>query len=578
LRGVAISLFSELSRRSVLRIGAVYLASAWLILQVVATVAPILDLPDTLQKNVLLLLVVGLPIALALAWIYELGPDGLQKDSGATAPGFGRKIDFFIIGLLAVALVMSVITRPGVDSHVDSSVAVLPFTNMSGNAENDPFTTGIHDDLLTHLSRIGSIRTLSRTSMLRYAGTTLSVPEIAAELDVATILEGGVQRSGNRIRINAQLIRADRDEHLWAETYDRELTASNVFEIQSDIARAIADALRATLTEEDKHRLAAVPTQSIEALDRYFIGRQLLEQRTLASIEAAIQYFEQVTELDVNFALGWSGLADAYMLLPEYSWTVDREFVDQNAKASIARALDLDPDLPEVKASHAWYELRYYKWDESEAIFREALAVDPDNVNVLHWLSHALSFQGRFEEALVHAQRAVAVEPDSNMIHTNLAYILIDAGRYQDAFKVVRRLSRVAPGFVVLRHNYFLHELRAGLPAQAAGTFVEYVATVGADPDAAREIGDLWVSYARDGVVGRLTDDLVARARLGNEDLAQVLAAMGDGEGVIGALQTAIPEHSGSRSVFSMKINPLYDFIRGDPRFQAMLVEVGLAD
>ena len=467
---------------------------------------------------------------------------------------------------------------PVIKDIAKNSIAIIPFENMSGDEANKPFTTGIHDDLLTHLSRIGSIRTLSRTSMLKYAGTTLSVPEIAAELGVATILEGGVQRSGNRIRINAQLIRADRDEHLWAETYDRELTASNVFEIQSDIARAIADALRATLTEDDERRLASVPTHNIDALDRYFIGRQLLEQRKLVSIEAAIQYFEQVTELDINFALGWSGLADAYMLLPEYSSTVDRAFVDQRAKAAIRKALKLNPDLPEVRASQAWYELRFYEWDEAERIFRAALSVYPDNINVLHWLSHVLAFRGRFDEALVHARHAVELESNSSMVRTNLAYILVDAGRYQEAFDIVRQLSQIAPDFVALRHNYFLHELRAGLPVRAADRYVDYVATIGADTGAAREIGDLWIAYARDGVVGRLTDDLIARARLGNEDLAQVLAAVGDGEGTIAALRAAIPEHSGSRSVFSMKINPLYDFIRDDPRFQAMLVEVGLGD
>ena len=155
---------------------------------------------------------------------------------------------------------------------------------------------------------------------------------------MATILEGGVQRSGNRIRINAQLIRADRDEHIWADTFDRELTAGNVFEIQSEIARAIADALRATLTEDDERRLAAVPTNNIDALDRYFIGRQLLEQRTRESLDAAVRYFEQVTELDPDFALGWSGIADAYMLMPEYDPFVDRSMVDKRrAKAAIEK-------------------------------------------------------------------------------------------------------------------------------------------------------------------------------------------------------------------------------------------------
>ena len=251
-----------------------------------------------------------------------------------------------------------------------------------------------------------------------------------------------MQRSGDRLRINVQLIRADRDEHIWAETYDRELSASNVFEIQSEIARAIAEALRATLSEDDERRLAFVPTNNIDALDRYFVGRQLLENRTVGSLQAAIEYFRQVTELDPDFALGWSGLADAYMLMPEYSSTADREVVGREASAAIERALSLDPNLPEVKASRAWYKLRLYKWEEAEAIYREALEIYPDNVNALHWMSHVLSFQGRFDEALVYARHALTVEPDSRMMHTNLAYILTDARRFDEAFELVQQMRR----------------------------------------------------------------------------------------------------------------------------------------
>lgn len=570
--------FAELKRRNVFRVAAAYVVTAWLALQVVATVAPMLGLTESAQRLVLISIVIGFPVAVVLAWIYELGPHGLQKDSGADTKDFGRKIDLVIIGVLAVALIMSIVTRPSIDDHVDSSVAVLPFTNMSGDASNAPFAAGIHDDLLTHLSRIKSIRTVSRTSMLKYANTIMSTPEIATELRVATILEGGVQRSGNRLRINVQLIRADRDEHLWAETYDRELNATNVFEIQSEIARAIAKALRATLTVHDERRLGAVPTRNIDALDRYFIGRQLLEQRTRESLEAAIQYFEQVTEIDPNFALAWSGLADAYMLMPEYSSSVDRVFIDDQARTAIHKALKLNPDLPEVKASQAWYELRFYKWDEAESIFREALESYPDNVNVLHWTSHVLSFQGRFDEALIHARHALEVEPDSKMMRTNLAYILTDAGLFDEALMIAQQVRVEHPAYFTLRRNQFLHTLRAGLPRDAAETYVAFVEAMGADPSAAQEIGSMFIAYHEQGVVGVLTDDLIARAQLGSEDLAQVLAAVGDAEGTLAALQAALPEHSGSRSVFSMKINPLYDFIRDDPRFQAMLVEIGLAD
>jgi TolB-like protein/Tfp pilus assembly protein PilF len=572
------SFFAELKRRNVFRVAAAYIVSAWLVIQVVATVVPMLELPVSLQRLTLIALIIGFPVAVILAWIYELGPHGLQKDSGVTAAGFGRKTDFVIIGVLVVALILSLLTRPSIDDHVDSSIAVLPFANMSGDPRNDPFAAGIHDDLLTQLSRIRSIRTVSRTSTLQYAGTTKPIPEIAAEQNVATILEGGVQRSGDRLRINVQLIRADRDEHLWAETYDRELSASNVFEIQSEIARAIAEALRATLSEDDERRLAFVPTNNIDALDRYFVGRQLLEKRTVESLQAAIEYFRQVTELDPDFALGWSGLADAYMLMPEYSSTADREIVGREASAAIDRALSLDPNLPEVKASRAWYKLRLYKWEEAEAIFREALEIYPDNVNALHWMSHVLSFQGRFDEALVYARHALTVEPDSRMMHTNLAYILTDARRFDEAFELVQQMRREHPAYTVLRRNHFLHQLRAGMPAAAADTYVGFVEAAGGDPVAARQIGDMFIAWSERGQAGNISGDLIERAQLGSEDLAQVLAAVGDAEGAIQALQVALPEHSGSRSVFSMKINPLYDFFRNDPRFREMLVAAGLAD
>jgi tetratricopeptide (TPR) repeat protein len=231
-----------------------------------------------------------------------------------------------------------------------------------------------------------------------------------------------------------------------------------------------------------------------------------------------------------------------------------------------------------VRATQAWYELRFYDWSGAEKIFRDALAAAPDNVNVLHWLSHVLSFQGRFDEAIDIARRAVAVDPLSNIMRTNLAYILVDAGQFDEALQVGRAMRDSDPDYLVQRRNLFLHELRAGLPADAADTYVGYVGAISGDPVAARQIGDMVIAYADRGEIGDVTEDLIARARLGSEDLAQVLAFVGDGEGAIRALQEAIPEHSGSRSVFSMKVNPAYDFIRGDPRFQAMLVEVGLGD
>jgi len=567
-------------------VGAVYLAAAWLLLQLVATVAPILALPAWVERLFLLLLAVGFPIALILAWGFELTPDGLKRDAGRARPAVraGRSsLDYgiFLFLVLAVAYFVAdkfFIDQPKTDLALEPSVAVLPFTNMTQDEGNDPFAAGIHDDLLTHLSRIASLRTTSRTSVLQYRNTTKTIPEIAAELGVATILAAGVQRAGDRVRINVQLIDGTRDEHIWAETYDRKLTAANIFEIQSEIATAIAGQLQAALTSVERQRLDKVPTHSIAALDSYFVGKQLLERRTRESLSAAVEYFEKVVSLDPEFALGWSGLADAYMLLPEYSSTFDRELVEARARVAVENALKLDSDLPEVRATQAWYELRFYDWVGAERIFRDALAVSPDNTNVLHWLSHVLSFQGQYDEAIALARRAVEVDVDSNIMHSNLAYILVDAGKFVEGLQLARNRRAIAPEHLVQRRNLYLHELRAGQAPAAAETFVAYTSIIGGDPGAAREISDMFIAYAEQGEVGHVTDELVSRALLGSEDLAQVLAFVGDAEATIEALTTAAAEHSGSRSVFSMKINPAYDFIRDDPRFVALLEEVGLAD
>jgi len=554
-------------------------------LQVVATVAPILEVPAWFERGVLLLLAIGFPVAIILAWAFELTPGGVRRDTGEQLPRTTRrKGDYVVVIVLGLALTYFVAEKfwfstSDQQSTPEASIAVLPFTNMTRDDDSDPFIHGIHDDLLTHLSRIESLRTTSRTSVLQYRGTTKTIPQIAAELGVATVLEAGVQRSGDRVRINVQLIDAAADEHIWAEQYDRELSAVNVFEIQSEIAQAIAAQLRAALTPDERNRLNMVPTQSIAALESYFSGKQLLELRTVESLTAAVEYFERVVELDPDFALGWSGLADAYMLLPEYSATIDRDMVSERSTYAVARALELDADLAYVSSSAAWSKLiHHYDWQGAEDNFRRALEIEPDNASVLHWLSHTLSWRGRTEEALRMARRAVAVEPDSKLMTMNLAYILVDARQYDEAIDVATRLLADNPGYLGARRNVFLHELRSGDYAAGTASFVRYNTMIGGEAEAAREVADMLVAYNESGTVGHLGNDLIRRSLLGSEDLAQVLALMGDAEGALAALRVAVDERSGSRSVLSMKINPAYDLIRDDPRFQALLSEVGLAD
>ena len=583
-------LLSELRRRNVFRVSAAYLVAAWLVTEVATTVLPILDAPRWTLKFVLLLAVLGFPIAVICAWIFELTPEGLKREaevdrSASITRQTAHKLDRGIIVVLLIAISWLVVDRfwwsqNEVVAIDDSpSLAVIPFQNMSQDAANEPFTIGIHDDLLTQISRISSIKTISRTSVLQYRDTTKTIPEIAQELGVATILEGGVQRAGDRVRINAQLIDAVTDEHLWAATFDRELSATNIFAIQSEIALAIAEALRATLTDDEQQRLSHVPTKSIEALEMYFVGKQLIEQRNSDSMLAAIEHFKEVIELDPEFALAYSGLADAYMLIPEYVGSIDAREIQNQAETAAAKANALDPELPEVLSSMGWNRLgKDYDGAGAETLLRRALEIQANNSGALHWLSHVLSWQGQFDEAVSLAHEAVEVDPLSSLMKINLSYILADTGQYDSSRQLARSISKSAPIYSAQMRNLWMHEISAGNATNAANALVAWTEADGRDVAAARQIGELFVLHRQSEEPVEISDELVARLEIGSTYLPLVYAFVADREHTLQALEISFEERLGSRSVLGMGINPVYDFIRDDPRFITLLEKVGLSD
>lgn len=584
-------LFTELKRRNVFRVAAAYAVVGWLVVEVASVVLPTFGAPEWILRVLTFLVILGFPVALVFAWAFELTPEGLKRErevdrSHTLAARAARRLDGITLAALVLAFSLFALDRfvgsgepletPG--GTVDRrSVAVLPFENMSRDASNDPFTIGVHDDLVVHLSKIASLKTISRTSVLQYRGTTKTVPQIARELGVATIVEGGVQRAGNRVRMNVQLIDAASDEHLWSETYDRELTAVNIFAIQSEIATSIAEALRATLSPEEQLRLGTAPTQNLAAVEAYFLGKQLLEQRTRQSLLAAVEYFDQVIELDPDYALAHSGLADAWLLLPEYSASVDAKVARETSEAAARRALELDPDLPEALTSVGWNRLIHdYDWEGAEALLRRALEIQSNNTGALHWLSHVLSWQGRHEEALRLARRAAEVDPHSTLMAINLSYILMDAGDFDRSIEVSQAAGRRDPGYPERQGNLWLTYLRAGRPREAEQTLQGWAAGTGRDVAVAREVGEAFVRQHETGEAQRLPAGLIDRLEFGSEDLGQVYAFLGDAERALAALERAYEERSGSRSVLSMKVNSGYDFIRHDPRFVALIERVGL--
>ena len=349
---------AELRRRNVYKVGVAYAVVAWIALQAASFLLPSFGAPAWVFRVLVLLVVLGFVLALAFSWAFELTPEGLKRThevphEHSITHVTGRKLDFTIIGLLIVALGISVYLnfREAPRSHRSASIAVLPFTSRSVDPAHAMFADGIHDELLTSLANIGSLKVISRTSVMEYRDTTKNLRQIGKELSVGTVLEGAVQRAGDNVRINVQLIDAATDEHLWANTYDRRLNTDNLFAIQTEIATTIADKLKATLKPDEKERITKVPTENLQAYNLYLAGRQNVYQRKVENLQRARELFEQAIALDPQFAKAYSGLSDTLMILYSNFGALEPDVVLPKAKTLLDKALALDPDDADIHAS-----------------------------------------------------------------------------------------------------------------------------------------------------------------------------------------------------------------------------------
>jgi len=581
------SFIKELKRRNVFKVGIAYAIGAWLVLQVIDVVVPILELPEWVAKATLLLIAVGFLLALVLSWAYEMTPEGVKLDkdvdrSTSSVSVSGRKLDFFIIGALALALVFVVIEYvlpPTADvSENLRSIAVLPFDNRSAEEENAAFfADGVHDELLTRLSRIGDLRVTSRTSVMEYRDTTKNMLQIGDELGVGSILEGGVQRAGDTIRINVQLIDVQKDEHLWANTYDRKLTATNLFAIQTEISTEIANALHATLSPDEQQRIAAVPTENLEALEAYFNGLHAARGIT-DSPNYEIESFERAIALDPDFARAYAELASAWSVLPFDSVTANPTRVRVEAAAAAQRAIELDPDSPEALAVLGMLKLRHsYDWQGAESLFRDALDIESTNLTALHWYSHLLSWQGKHAEAIEFSEQALAGNPLSPQFQGHRPYVYGEARRWDEAFSLGEKILKQRRGPNIMRIMWRT-QLQARRTEDAAAMLKTWALATDRSVEAAQELGAKFIQFQQTDTPVEVSDELIERLQIVGADLPQVYASVGDKEKTITALQESHARLTGSPNLLNMKINPSYDFIRDDPRFIELLAQIGLAD
>lgn len=468
------SLWGELKRRNVVRVAVAYAVVSWLILQLTDVLIPILGLPEWVGKLVLLLLLISFPIALFFAWAFELTPEGVKLEkhvdrSESITAQTSRKLDFIIIAVLVVAVGLllsdrflhedpaqpqAIVEAPLAEPLSASngkgnrlSVAVLPFANRSNSEDHVFFVDGIHDDILTQLAKISSLRIISRTSMMQYRDTEKSIRVIGEELDVGTILEGSVQRAGDRVRINVQLIDAISDEHIWAEVYDRALTAANIFEIQTEIATAIAGELRANLTPEEEQRLALRPTENLEAYEAYLLGRQSMARRTTDTINAAKSYFERAIDLDNNFALAYVGISDTIQLQVDYSGAAPMD-VAHEAKPYVDRALELDSKSGEAYISLASTYEYMREFDAANEAYQRGLELAPNYAQGHMWYGLFLMYvRGQLKAALTQFQLAAVHDPLSAINHSNMGKALEFLGRFDESWAILQKVRDIDPTY-----------------------------------------------------------------------------------------------------------------------------------
>ena len=477
--------FVELKRRNVYRAAVAYGVVAWFLTQLTTQVFPFFEIPNWAIRLVVIALAIGFPIAMSLSWLYELTPEGIVRsedlDPASARKGrrfTGRILDFMIIGVLLLAIAMLIYERRPFRTSTgelisEKSIAVLPFENRSEDKANAYFADGIQDEILTRLSKIADLKVISRTSTQHYKSAPENLREIAKQLGVATVVEGSVQKSGDAVRVNVQLISAANDSHLWADTFDRKLT--DIFSVESEIAKAIAEQLRAKLTGREETAITDKPTQNPAAYDAYLRGLSIQRnQYGFGAEKRAAEAYADAVQIDPSFALAWANLAIARS--PLYLYDIDTK---ANSAAAIREAADramaLQPDLAETWAAQGAYryrvardftgaltayeeahkrlpnsshileemavvETRLGRWDAAEPHLRKAMQLNPRSSGLLGMVAREfLARLRRFSEAQVLLDQLLEISPNDEWAHTDKAWLFLAEGRLNEAAKELAR-------------------------------------------------------------------------------------------------------------------------------------------
>jgi len=578
------SFFSELRRRNVYKVAVGYAVVGWLLIQVATQVFPFFDIPNWGVRLTVLLIVVGFPIALVIAWAFELTPGGIKRTEEADRvyPGRsrGRAWMYVVIsaGLLSAGLFfLGRYTAPNenkIGNAPAKSIAVLPFENLSRDPDNAYFAEGIQDEILTRLAKVADLKVISHTSTQRYKSSPDNLPQIAKELGVANILEGSVQKSQDQVRVNVQLINAATDAHLWADSFDRKLI--DIFAVESEIAAKVADILKAKLSGAEQHAIAMQPTRNTEAYQLYLKGRYFWNKRTGPDLQKAIDYFKQAIEKDPSYALAYVGLGDSYILLSGFGAARPQDSFPL-AEAAAKKALEIDDNLAEAHTTLG-FSLCVHHLDFAGSIreFERAIALNPNYATAHHWFGDGpLLAVGQFDRAIAEGKRALELDPLSVIITADLGADFLVARRYDEAIEQFHKAIDLDPRFYYAHWNLAQAlEMKGDL----RGALAEYKKAVELDDDPF-VLALLGQAYAKLGqrdealkILAQLPQ-IAAHRYVPSYSYALLHMALGEKDKAVEWLERSYQEGAGLDVIF-LKVDPMLDPLQKEPRFQALVAKV----
>jgi serine/threonine-protein kinase len=568
------SFFSELKRRNVYKVAVAYIVGGWALSQGIAQVLPVFDVPNWAIRLVVLLIIIGFPIALIIAWAFELTPEGIKRTEAADAAGQrSRGVAWIYVVVLGAVVSIGLFflgryTAENAAGLPQKSIAVLPLINESGDPKDEYFSDGLSEELIAALAHISGLKVVGRSSSFRFKDRKEEPKTIGEELGVSTLLDGTVRKQGDRVRIVAELVNAADGIQLWTRTFDREL--KDIFAVQEEIARAVADSLKVTLLGTDTGSAQASTTDNAEAHNAYLQGHFYLLRRNVEDFRKAIDYYDQAIQLDPDYALAYAERGEAWAFTGDF--TGQRPTAYPKARSDAEKAVAIAPTLAEARAALGWgLCLVDWKFTEGLAELRRAKELSPANPTANDLLARIIVYLGHFDEAERQARQAVELDPLSTVTQSNLARVLFYAGKLDEADAAARKAAELQPA------GAGSHRFQVLIAAQR-GDGEAALREAQLEPDPGFRRFELAVAHHVRGdrpAADAALADLIANAREGFAyQIAEVYALRGEKDKAFEWLQTALDDRDAG--MLGLSTDPLLRGLRDDARYKSFLTKLGL--